>query len=72
MIISCLTFMCDGAITSMLPALTVGQFGITRGPQVYTVMYSSFGVAAMLGLFFVLTIKDVIGFEGMFVISFFF
>lgn len=29
---SCLTFMCDGALTSMLPALTVAQFGILRGP----------------------------------------
>ena len=63
--------MCDGALTSMLPALTVGQFGIKRGPQVYSIMYSSFGVASMTGLLFVLTIKDQIGFPGMFIISFF-
>jgi uncharacterized membrane protein len=62
--------MCDGSLTSMLPALTVAQFGITRGPEVYSVMYSAFGVASMLGLFFMLTIKDIIGFAGMFVISF--
>ena len=61
--------MCDGALPSMLPALTIDQFGITRGPEVYSVMYSSFGVASMLGLVFVLTVKDIIGFEGMFVIS---
>jgi hypothetical protein len=72
MVISCLTFMCDGSLTSMLPTLTVAQFGITRGPQVYSVMYSAFGAASMLGLLFVLTIKDYIGFGGMFLISFLF
>ena len=62
MLVSCLTFMCDGSLTSMLPALTVAQFGIVRGPEVYSIMYSAFGVASMLGLFFMLTIKDIIGF----------
>ena len=62
MLVSCLTFMCDGSLTSMLPALTVAQFGILRGPEVYSIMYSAFGVASMLGLFFMLTIKDIIGF----------
>ena len=70
MAVSCLTFMCDGSLTSMLPTLTVAQFGMKRGPQVYSIMYSAFGVAGMLGLFLVLTLKDTIGYAGMFVISF--
>ena len=32
MIVSNLTYMCDGSLTSMLPALTVQQFGLMRGP----------------------------------------
>lgn len=46
-VVTCLTFMCDGSLTSMLPALTVAQFGISRGPQVYGYMFSVFGVAAL-------------------------
>lgn len=70
MVVSCLTYMCDGSLTSMLPALTVQQFGIERGPQVYGIMYSVFAVACMLGVLLVLTIKDNIGYGGMFLISF--
>ena len=41
--------MCDGSLTSMLPAITVKQFGLERGPAVYSVMYSVFGVSSLLG-----------------------
>jgi len=56
-IVCCLTYMCDGSLTSMLPALTIGQFGIKRGPEVYSYMYSTFGVSSMIGLFLVSAIK---------------
>lgn len=69
MVVTWLTFMCDGSLTSMLPAVTVGQFGIKRGPQVYTIMYSCFGVSAILGLLFNTYLKDRIGFTGMFIVS---
>jgi MFS family permease len=69
MLVSCLTYMCDGSLTSMLPALVVKQFGMERGPQVYGYMYSVFAVSCMLGVFFVLTVKEDIGFKGMFIIS---
>ena len=71
-IVSCLTYMCDGSLTSMLPAVTVGQFGITRGPQVYGYMYSCFGVSSFLNVFLVSYVKPIVDFKGMFIISFFF
>ena len=40
-----------------------------RGPQVYTIMYSCFGVSAILGLLFVSYAKESIGFKGMFIVS---
>ena len=63
--------MCDGSLTAMLPAVTVGQFGIERGPQVYSYMYSVFGVSSMIGLTLIdMGAKDTVGFNGMQVISF--
>lgn len=61
--------MCDGSMASMLPAVTVGQFGIKRGPEVYGYLYSTFGVASIMGLLLVATIKEDIGYTGMFAIG---
>lgn len=57
--------MCDGSITSMLPAVTLGVFGFKRGNQVYSYMYSVFALAAMSGTFLVKTIQLSIGYNGM-------
>ena len=63
--------MCDGSITSMLPAITIGQFGMQRGTQVYAYMYSTFGVAAMIGFGCVsLGLRELIGYRGMFALGF--
>ena len=55
-VVICLSFMCDGSMTSMLPVVTTRVFGIERGGQVYGYMYSVFGVAAILGTIFVKTV----------------
>ena len=49
-----LSFMCDGSMASMLPAVTLTVFGIKRGGQVYSYLYSTFGAAALLGTFVVM------------------
>jgi len=67
-IVICLSFMCDGSMTSMLPVVTLNIFGILRGPQIYSYMYSVFGVAAMLGTFFVGTCQGSLGYNGMLVL----
>jgi hypothetical protein len=54
-IVICLSFMCDGSMTSMLPVVTLHVFGLMRGNKVYGYMYSVFGAAAMLGTLFVTT-----------------
>ena len=45
----CLSMMCEGAITSILPTETIQHFGELRGPEIYSYMFSSFGVSAILG-----------------------
>lgn len=54
-IVICLSFMCDGSITSMLPVVTLQVFGLKRGNQCYGYMYSVFGASAILVAFFVKT-----------------
>ena len=54
-IVICLSFMCDGSMTSMLPVITNKIFGLKRGGEVYGYMYSVFGAAAILGTIFVTT-----------------
>ena len=54
----CLTFMCDGAMWSMLPVASKQVFGIKRSPSVYSFLWSSFGAASMLGALFVKSVQD--------------
>ena len=52
----CLSFMCDGSMTSMIPVVTNRIWGVNRGSTVYGYMFSTFGVASMLGTLFVKTV----------------
>ena len=54
-VVVCLSFMCDGSMTSMIPVVTNQVFGVNRGSTVYGYMFSTFGVASMLGTLFVKT-----------------
>ena len=61
----CLSMMCEGAITSILPTETITHFGEKRGPAVYSFMFSSFGVSAIIGSAIVSQLQYEIGFPGM-------
>ena len=63
-----MAFICDGSMASMIPVVTNRVFGVNRGPMVYSYIFSTFGVAAMLGMLFVKTLQNKIGFAGMFFI----
>mmetsp|Transcript_7853 Transcript_7853/g.13169 ORF Transcript_7853/g.13169 Transcript_7853/m.13169 type:complete len:84 (+) Transcript_7853:1163-1414(+) len=52
------TFMCDGAMLSIMPVITIDQFGMTRGPQVYSFMYSNMAVASMLSVLVLRTLES--------------
>lgn len=52
----------------MIPVVTNRIFGTTRGPMVYSYIFSTFGVAAMLGTLFVKTCQTALGFHKMLVI----
>lgn len=67
-IVICLSFMCDGSITSMIPVVTNHVFGTLRGPAVYGYLFSTFGVAAMSGTLFVATAQSSLGYHGMLLI----
>ena len=67
-IVICFSFMCDGSITSMIPVVTNRVFGVIRGPSVYGYVFSTFGVAAILGAILVKTLQHPIGYHGMLVI----
>ena len=67
-IVICLCFMCDGSMTSMIPVVTNRVFGVKRGPQVYGYMFSTFGVAAMLGTLLVNTLQSTDEYTGMMLI----
>lgn len=45
----CISMVCEGAITSILPTETISHFGEERGPQIYAYLFSSFGVSAIVG-----------------------
>ena len=64
----CLSFMCDGSITSMIPVVTNKVFGTVRGAIVYGYMFSTFGVSAMLGWLFVTVGKESLDYHGMLLI----
>jgi predicted MFS family arabinose efflux permease len=62
--------MCEGAITSILPTETLNHYGQIRGQEVYSFMFSSFGVSAIFGSLLVGLLQYKIGFEGMLSICF--
>ncbi len=66
----CISMMCEGAITSILPTETLNHFGQIRGQEVYSFMFSSFGVSAIFGSLLVGLLQYEIGFQGMLSICF--
>ena len=64
----CISMMCEGAITSILPTETLHHFGHNRGQDVYAFMFSSFGVSAITGSILVLLLQYEIGYSGMLLI----
>lgn len=65
-------YLCDGSMTAMLPAFTVMQFGVQRGPEVYGYMFSVFAISNFMGVLNVMFLKEHIGYIGMFAIGFVF
>lgn len=57
-----LSMMCEGAMASMLPTLTLQNFGMIRGHDVFSYMYSSYGMSAFFGSILVSLVQYIIGF----------
>lgn len=68
LVVVCISMMCEGAITSILPTETIKHFGDTRGKMIYSFMFSSFGVSAMIGWLLVMLLQYQIQFTGMLLI----
>lgn len=67
-----MTMMCEGAMGSILPTITLHKFGTKRGQQIYSFMYSNFGAQALVGSLIVGFLEYKIGYFGFFVICFIF
>jgi MFS family permease len=65
-----LSFMCEGAICSILPTITLMKFGHKRGHDVFAYMFSSYGVSSMGGAVIVNQLIYIIYYRGLFIISF--
>lgn len=58
LIVVCISMQCEGAIASILPTTTLSVFGMKRGHLVYSLMFSAFGVSALIGGILVKTLQD--------------
>lgn len=56
----------------MLPVFLISQFGAKRGPDVYSVMFTVFGVGNFLNLLVVKFFQPFIGFSGLIELGAFF
>lgn len=57
MIASILIMGCEGAYVTLQAVITMQQFGLKRGPEVYAYMLSAQAVASLTTSLLVLTIK---------------
>lgn len=51
------SMICQGAMGAVLPTITLQVFGTIRGADVYSYLYSSFGMQALLGGVIVATLQ---------------
>lgn len=69
MVVVAASMMCEGSMAAIIPTVTLQKFGITRGHDVFAIVYSSYGLSAILGSLLVLSLEYVIGFRGMIIIG---
>jgi len=55
----------EGSVAAITPTITLFKFGVIRGHDVFSFMYSAYGVSALLGSLLVITVYAHIGFRGM-------
>ena len=65
LVVVALAMKCEGAMAAIVPTLCLKKFGITRGHQVFSFVYSSYGIASLTGSVLNATIGVWVGFEGM-------
>mmetsp|Transcript_13325 Transcript_13325/g.22638 ORF Transcript_13325/g.22638 Transcript_13325/m.22638 type:complete len:197 (+) Transcript_13325:922-1512(+) len=59
------SIMSEGSIAAIIPTVTLQKFGLIRGSQVYSFMFSAFGTSALFGSLLVTLLQDKIGFTGL-------
>lgn len=69
MLMVCLAMMTEGAVAAIVPTITLQKFGLTRGHDVYSYMFSAFGMSALFGSVIVRLFEDIIGFRGLLGVS---
>lgn len=54
----------EGSVAAITPTITLLKFGVIRGHDVFSFMYSAYGVSALLGSLLVSLVYKHIGFKG--------
>lgn len=70
MFASILIMSCEGAYVTLQAVITMQQFGLKRGPQVYAFQLSAQAMASILISLFVTTLKPMGGYKCIFIICF--
>jgi MFS family permease len=63
-------FACDGVMSSVVPTIAIEIFGHSRGHEVYSYLFSNFGVMSLIAAFIVSVLLKYIGYKGVFMICF--
>lgn len=53
LLITCFSLACMGGHYALFPTITVKTMGLNKGPEIYSLLFYSFGVASMLTIVYV-------------------
>ena len=69
MVVVVITMKCEGGIAAIIPTIVLKKFGMTRGHDVFSFIYSSYGMSSILGSVFNATVGAYFGMGGMVVVG---
>ena len=53
LLIVCFSLACMGGHYSLFPTITINIMGLSKGPQIYGLLFYSFGIASLLTILYV-------------------
>ena len=68
LLIVCFSLACMGGHYALFPTVTINTMGLRKGPEIYGLLFYSFGVASLLTIVYVKIILPTLGYSFMFLI----